>query len=267
MDLILIGPGRAGATVAFAALSAGHAVVGVAGRDSEAASAAAGRLSSQVLGWGEPLPTADLALVAVRDDAIGEVAAIYAGKADAVGGAAHLSGLVGTAALGPLGIPVASFHPLQTMPTADAGGQGLAGAWVGITSDDDFLADRLFQLAASMGARPFDLDDASKPLYHAAAAAAANYTLATLAVSQRLFEASGVPFEAAKPLVGAVVDNAFELGPIGALTGPIARGDLDTVRAQVEAVRSSAPELADAFEAMARVTATVAGVAIEEALR
>jgi predicted short-subunit dehydrogenase-like oxidoreductase (DUF2520 family) len=269
MDLILLGPGRAGVAVSLAAKAAGHGVVGVAGRDRAAAADAAASLGSPVLDWEDALPSADVVIVAVRDGAISEVAGRYAGKAAEVGGAAHLSGLVATAALDPMGIPTASFHPLQTMPTAEAGAERLAGSWIGVTSDDDYLADRLFELAASIGARPFELADAAKPLYHAAAAAAANYTLAALAVSRRLFEAAGVPFESAHPLIRAVVDNAVELGPDDALTGPIARGDVETVRAQVEAIRSSLPELAEAFEAMARATAGVAGAggSIEDALR
>ena len=103
------------------------------------------------------------------------------------------------------------------------------------------------------------MDDEDKPLYHAAAAAAANFPLAALGIAARLFEAAGVPFSAAEPLVRAVVDNAFSLGPDAALTGPIARGDLGTVAVQVAAVERSAAELAPAFRDMSRATAVVAG--------
>jgi predicted short-subunit dehydrogenase-like oxidoreductase (DUF2520 family) len=269
MDLILLGPGRAGMAVSLAAVAAGHRVVGVGARDSAGAVEAAARLDSTPIQWGADLPKADILLVAVRDGAISEVAGIHAGKAARVGGAAHLSGLTPAAALAPLGIPVASFHPLQTLPTAEAGATRLDGSWVGITSDDDYLADRLFALAASLGARPFELVESAKATYHAGAAAAANYPLAALSISRRLFEAAGVPFEAIGPLIRAVVDNALELGPDAALTGPIARGDVDTVRAQIEAVRSVDPDLAEAFQAMARATARLAGAdpAMDELLR
>jgi predicted short-subunit dehydrogenase-like oxidoreductase (DUF2520 family) len=260
VDLILLGPGRAGMAVSLAAVGAGHRVVAVAARGTDAAADAADRLAATPVAWAEPLPAAELLLVAVRDGAIDEVAATYAGKADAVGAAAHLSGLVPAAALEPLGIPVASFHPLQTMPTAEAGAVRLAGAWVAVTSDDDYLADRLFAFAASLGARPFELAEAVKALYHAAAAATANYPIAALALAQRLFERAGVPFEATTPLLRAVVDNVIEMGPDAALTGPIARGDVATLRAQIAAVRAAAPDLAPAFEAMARATARIAGV-------
>ena len=269
MNLILVGPGRAGRAVSLAAKDAGHRLVGVLARDPEAARSAAEELSGEALPWEGDLPAADLLLIAVRDDAIGEVVARLAGRVRAVEGAAHLSGLVPAAALRPLGIPWGSLHPLQTMPNPQAGAERLAGAWFAVTAEDDYLADRLFALAASLGGRPFELEDEAKPLYHAAAAAAANYPLASLAMARRLFEAAGVPFEAAGPLVRAVVDNALSLGPEEALTGPIARGDVATVRAQVAAVRSSLPELAADYEALARATARVAGTTdlVEEALR
>ncbi|MBI5157558.1 MAG: DUF2520 domain-containing protein [Acidimicrobiia bacterium] len=269
MDLSLVGPGRAGLAVTLAARRAGHRISGVLGRDQAAVAAAAERLAAPVLSWTEPLPPCDLVLVAVRDDAIAAVAERLSGLAGEAAGAAHLSGLTSIGALAPLGIPGGSFHPLQTLPTADSGADRLAGAWVAVTSDDDLLGDRLFALAASLGCHPFERADEQKPLYHAAAAAAANFTLAALAMSRRLFDAAGVDFAAATPLIDAIVANAAAMGPEGALTGPVARGDAGTVRAQVAAVRAAVPELAEHFIAMARATAAIAGTSdrIEEALR
>jgi predicted short-subunit dehydrogenase-like oxidoreductase (DUF2520 family) len=142
----------------------------------------------------------------------------------------------------------------------------LSGSWVAITTDDDLLGDRLFALAASLGCHPFELADENKPLYHAAAAAAANFSLTALAMSRRLFAAAGVDFAAVGPLIDAVVANAVAMGPEAALTGPVARGDVGTIRAQVAAVREAAPDLAEHFIAMVRATAAIAGTRIEEAL-
>jgi predicted short-subunit dehydrogenase-like oxidoreductase (DUF2520 family) len=82
-------------------------------------------------------------------------------------------------------------------------------------------------------------------------------------MSRSLFEAAGVPFGAAGPLVEAIVANAFEMGPADALTGPIARGDVGTVAAQLAAIREAAPDLAADFVALVRVTAAVAGTSDE----
>ena len=269
MDLSLVGPGRAGLALALAAHRAGHRIVGVLGRDAAKTHDAAARLETGALSWEEPLPKADLLLIAVRDDAIAAVAERLSTQAEHQAAAVHLSGLTPITALAPLRIPVGSFHPLQTIPTPEAGAERLAGAWIAVTSDDDLLSDRLFALAASIGAHPFELADEQKPLYHAAAAAAANFPLAALAMSRRLFIAAGVDFTVAGPLIEAVVANALEMGPEAALTGPVARGDVGTIRAQLAAVRTAAPDLAEHFVAMVRATAAVAGTTadIEEALR
>lgn len=260
MDLILVGPGRAGLSLSLAALEAGHHLVGVLARDTASARTAADRLGAEALSWDVDLGRADLLVVAVRDDAIEAVADRLARRAAAVDGAVHLSGLKSATALAAIaGPPVGSFHPLQTLPTPEAGAGRLAGAWIAVTSDDDLLSDRLFSFAASLGAKPFELDDSVKPLYHAAAAAAANFTLAALSMSRQLFEAAGVDFAAAEPLVRGVIDNALAMGPEQALTGPAARGDIGTVRAQLAAVRAFSPELAVDFAAMVEATARVAG--------
>jgi predicted short-subunit dehydrogenase-like oxidoreductase (DUF2520 family) len=130
---------------------------------------------------------------------------------------------------------------------------------VAVTTDDPALHGRLEELARSIGAHPFDLADGSRATYHAAAAAAANYLVACLWLAGDLFRAAGVPFEAARPLVEAVVANVFELGPERALTGPIARGDTGTVIAQLEAVARHLPEAAVDFAAVGRMVARYAG--------
>ena len=92
-----------------------------------------------------------------------------------------------------------------------------------------------------------------------AAAAAANFPLAAYAMASDLFGAAGVPWEAARPLVEAVVANAFDIGPRGALTGPVARGDEETVSAQLRAVASSNPEWKLAFARFVELLAALTG--------
>jgi predicted short-subunit dehydrogenase-like oxidoreductase (DUF2520 family) len=272
VEVILAGPGRAGLALSLALVGAGHRLVGVLARSLEGLEAASAVLPGvRWLEWHEPLPPADLLVIAVSDGAIPEVADRLAVQAVSVRGAIHLSGLTPVGALAALApvCPVGSFHPLQTLPSPRDGAARLKGAWVAVTSADDGLFHRLVELAQSLGCRPFALADDHKALYHAAASAAANYPVAALAISRRLFEAAGVGFGVAEPLVRAAMENALSLGPEAALTGPAARGDAGTVAAQMAAVRHSAPELAEAFAALARVAAQVAGTggAIEEALQ
>jgi predicted short-subunit dehydrogenase-like oxidoreductase (DUF2520 family) len=262
VDVILAGPGRAGLALCLAMVEAGHRLVGVLARRYEDLETASATLSvGRWLDWHEPLPAADLLIVAVNDDAIAGVAERLSSLAEAVGGAVHLSGLTSVTALAPLAhaCPTGSFHPLQTLPNPRDGAARLRGAWVAITTEDDSLFGLLVGLAHSLGCHPFALADDRKALYHAAATAASNYPVAALVMARRLFEAAGVGFGVAEPLVRAAVDNALALGPETALTGPVVRGDAGTVAAQVEAVRRGAPELADDFIAFVRVTAHLVG--------
>jgi predicted short-subunit dehydrogenase-like oxidoreductase (DUF2520 family) len=261
MRIALVGPGRAGQSIAIAANGAGHDVVAVAARDIERAAAVARRFDALSLAIGEPVPPVDLIVIAVGDNAIGAVAGEIAPVArNAAASAIHLSGATPVSALDPFGdhgVAIGSFHPLQTMPTPELGARRLAGAWVAVTADEP-LRSTLHEFAYTIGLKPFDLLDDDRAGYHAAAAAAANFPVAALAIAERLFEAKSVPFDAARPLVEAIVANTFESGPATSLTGPIARGDTATVTAQIKAVRETAPELAAAFESMVDATTVVA---------
>jgi len=261
VDIVLVGPGRAGLALAVRFVAAGHRVVGVVARTDESAEAGAVLVGSSPVPDGEHLPKSDLLVIAVRDDDVADAARSLAPRSAGVSAAVHVSGLTSVAALDPLAatMPVGSFHPLQTLPDPQSGARRLAGAWVAVTVFDEGLASTLDDLARSIGCHPFRLADEVKPLYHAAAAAASNYPIAALAMAERLFSTAGVPFEAARPLVEAVVANAFELGPGSALTGPIARGDVGTVGAQVAAVAHAAPDLLEHFRSFGLAVADLAG--------
>ncbi len=255
MLIELHGAGRAGGALAIAATRAGHAITSIESRDPASVEVLQGLVG--VTG-GPP----DLRVIAVSDGVIGEVAGSLVDRPAVP--TVHMSGAVPVDALGVLataGAPVGSFHPLQTLPDPVTGADRLPGAWIAVTADEPLRAT-LHDLARSLGCVPFDLDDAVKPTYHAAAAAAANFTVAALGVAARLFAEAGVPFAAARPLVDAVVANAFALGPASALTGPIARGDTATVRAQLDAV-ARIEDVAETFVDMARATARFASATDE----
>jgi predicted short-subunit dehydrogenase-like oxidoreductase (DUF2520 family) len=165
MDLTIVGPGRAGMSLGLAAVAAGHTVGAVVGRTPATVNAAAARLRAVPRLPAESLPATDLIVIAVRDDAIESVAAELAALEPVTGAAVHLSGLASVMTLDPLGdrgIPVGSFHPLQTFPTPDAGAAAWRGCWVAVTTDGAALGERLGDLATSLGAQPFPLDDEMK---------------------------------------------------------------------------------------------------------
>lgn len=266
MEITIVGPGRAGMSLGIAASRAGHDVIAVVGRTAAAAAERAAMVSARPFGFEADFPSGELLVIATRDDVIPVLAAEIADRIPPASssGAVHLSGLVPRAALDPLqsaGYKTGTFHPLQTLPTPEAGAAQLSGAWAGITADD--MRHELFTFAESIGMRPFAIEDENKALYHAAAAAAANFPLASLAMSSDLFADAGVPFEAAEPLVAAIVRNAFELGPRAALTGPVARGDVGTVSRQMDAVAGAEPGWLADFVAAVRVLARLSGNQVE----
>lgn len=254
MRLIIVGPGRAGGSVALAAEEAGHEIVGVLSRGPT-------EFDWPSLPWDAELPEADIVFIAVRDEAIPEVAERLTPHVSNAGVVAHLSGFTPVLALHDIqerGVAVGGFHPLQSLPDPETGSKALAGAFVGIDGDQ-LGVDVLTHLASSLGMEPFRLDDSARPAYHAAAAAAANFVVTALAVSADLYESAGVDPRVSRPLVERAVANAFEKGPAASLTGPIARGDIETVIGHLEAAHEVSEYVGRQFRLMAEATTIRAG--------
>jgi predicted short-subunit dehydrogenase-like oxidoreductase (DUF2520 family) len=254
VNLIVVGPGRAGGSIAIAATRFGHQVVGVLSRSSDVRYGPA-------LSWDDSLPPADLLLIAVRDDAIIEVAQRLAVVGTSIPVAAHVSGFTPVTALRALaevGVATGGFHPLQTLPDPVRGAAALGGAFVGLGGGQVALAV-LTDLALSLGMRPFPLSDEARPGYHAGAAAASNFVITALATAGDLMTAAGIEPGVARPLVEQAVANIYEGHAPSALTGPIARGDTVTIKGQIAAARDVNDDLGDQYRLMAEATAIRAG--------
>lgn len=253
LRLIVIGPGRAGGSLALAAKAAGHEIVGVLSRRPNTK-------FGPPLARDHSLPEADIALIAVKDEALPELVGSLVGKVGEVSVVAHVSGFLPVTTLGPLAdeTAIGGFHPLQTLPDPRRGSAALRGSHVAV-GGDPLAVDALNHLAASLGMTPFPLDDASRPAYHAAAAAAANFVVTALAVSGDLFGSASVDPAVSRPLVERVVANVFEGGAGPALTGPIARGDIDTVIGHLTAARDVSESVGREFRLMAEATTIRAG--------
>jgi predicted short-subunit dehydrogenase-like oxidoreductase (DUF2520 family) len=139
------------------------------------------------------------------------------------------------------------MHPLQTF-TRLRGPEQLDGAWAAVTGETGEARERGRQLAETLGLRPFALDDDARSLYHAGAAIASNYLVTLHRAASRLFESAGAPPAALVPLMTRTIENGFDL------TGPIARGDWDTVGAHVRAIHDEAPDLEPMYVALAEAT-------------
>jgi predicted short-subunit dehydrogenase-like oxidoreductase (DUF2520 family) len=213
-------------------------VVGASGRVGSAVSA---RLRERGLRLEED--DAELVLLCVPDGAISEVA-----RGIAPGPwVAHTSGATRLRALDPH-VRRFGLHPLQTF-TKRRGPEQLDGAHAAVTAETAEAREVGFELARTLGLEPFALDDAARPLYHAGAAIASNYLVTLHRVASELFDAAGAPPEALVPLMRRTIDNGFEL------TGPIERGDWETVERHREAIRATRPDLEPLYDVLAEATA------------
>jgi predicted short-subunit dehydrogenase-like oxidoreductase (DUF2520 family) len=210
-------------------------VIGARGRVGSAVSA---RLVARGLsGQG-----ADVVLLCVPDRAIAEVAAGI-GLGPWVG---HVSGGTPLEALAPHTRRF-SLHPLQTF-THDRGPEQLDGAWAAVTGETASALEVATTLAEILGPRPFALEDGRRALYHAGAAIASNYLVTLRRVAGELLATAGAPPEALDPLMRRVIENGF------ALTGPIERGDWETVERHRAAIAAHAPDVLEAYDVLARLT-------------
>ena len=210
-------------------------------------SAVAARLRER--GVGVPLAedgTAELVLLCVPDAAIPDVA----GAVEPGPWVAHVSGGTPLAALAPHERRF-SVHPLQTFTRA-RGPEQLDGAWAAVTAESAEASEQGFELAALLGLRPFALADDERPLYHAGAVIASNYLVTLQRAAEDLFLAAGAPPEALEPLMLRTVENEFEL------TGPVARGDWETVERHAAALRARRPQLEEMYGVLAKLTAMLA---------
>jgi predicted short-subunit dehydrogenase-like oxidoreductase (DUF2520 family) len=136
-------------------------------------------------------------------------------------------------------------HPLQTL-TLTRGPEQLDGAWGAMTAESDDAEVRALWLAEILGLCPFALADDKRASYHAGAAIASNFLVTLYRTASQLFEDAGAPPEALVPLMERTIENDF------ALTGPISRGDWETVERHRSALRGSGFE--QAYEALVEVT-------------
>jgi predicted short-subunit dehydrogenase-like oxidoreductase (DUF2520 family) len=203
--------------------------------------------------------TADLLLLAVPDDALpGLVEGLVADGVQVGQLVMHTSGRYGTAVLDAMtrrgALPLA-LHPAMTFTGRREDIAKLAGCSFAVTAPDP-LRPIAEALVVEMGGEPQWVDEAKRPLYHAALATGANHLSTLVSESMDLLRQCGVadPARMLGPLLTASLDNTLRVGD-AALTGPVARGDAGTVQAHVRELAGVSPEAVAAYIAMARLTA------------
>ena len=257
----VVGAGRVGTALAAALHRSGHRIVAVS-----AVSAASLRRVGDILPGTPVRPpqdvvaAADLVLLTVPDDALAPLVSGLAATGTELAGrlVMHASGRHGLAALEPAtrrgALPLA-LHPVMTFTGRPDDVDRLAGVSFGVTTPEP-LRPVAEVLVMEMGGEPVFIAEADRGLYHAALAGAANHLVTQVVQAADLLSAAGVaePFRMLGPLLGAALDNALRLGD-AALTGPVVRGDADTVAGHLAALQAAAPEALPAYLALARLTA------------
>jgi predicted short-subunit dehydrogenase-like oxidoreductase (DUF2520 family) len=264
----VVSAGRVGSVLGAALAGAGHVVIGVSAVSRLSLRRAADLLpEAPVLPPDDVVRRSDLVLLAVPDDVLpGLVSGLAATGSFRAGQiVVHTCGPRGVEVLEPAaaaGVLPLALHPAMTFTGRAEDVARLAAACVGVTVADETGWSVAEALVLEMGAEPVRVPSKARPLYHAALAHGANH-LATLVrdAVAALEHAGVVPAERLLgPLLEAALDNTLRHGD-RALTGPVVRGDLDTVRLHLRVLAESAPELLDPYRVQAARTANRAEMA------
>lgn len=259
-----IGPGTVGTALAFGLAEAGYDVVALYGRTPEPLARAVARIPSAVAAASAQgvVDAADLVFLTVPDDAIEPVANGL--DWSAATSAVHCSGAASLELLDHArqqGALVGAFHPLQSFASPEQAIKNLSGSGFAIEASDPTLEDRLSELARALGGNPLVLEG-EKALYHASAVIACNDLVTLLDAAAGLWTALGLTKEdglrALLPLVRGTIENLEAIGLPNALTGPVARGDIGTVKRNLAALERHAPETAHLYIELARRTIPIA---------
>ncbi|MGF7235678.1 MAG: Rossmann-like and DUF2520 domain-containing protein [Frankia sp.] len=242
MAVGLVGVGRAGAAVGAALAAAGHRIEAVHVRSTSSVLRAA-RLfpDARPESVAGVAAGADLVLLAVPDDALAAVVGTFVTEGGSRSGlvVGHLAGRYGLAVLEPVlagGAARLALHPIMTLAGADDDRERLRGAPFGVTADDAAAAVAA-RIVRAVGGRSVPVPEAGREIYHAALVMAGNYGATLVAAGVDLLARAGVaePAAALGPLVHAQVSGGLAVG-VGAMTGPVRRGDVETIRGHLRSL-------------------------------
>ena len=253
----IIGAGRLGASLALSLAAAGYPVRAVASRTPGSAAALVAQVGggTRARAPDELAASCELVFLTVPDDEIAAVAGAltwHAGQA-----VVHTSGALGLEVLAPAvdaGALAGCLHPLQSFPSRTGEAGRFRGVVCGVEGAPP-LGSLLERIASALGAGVVRLEGVDRARYHAAAVFASNYAVALAAAAQRAWVGAGLPAEQARPalapLLAGAARNVLEHDDlIDALTGPVARGDAETVRRHLEALDDD-PALRELYRLLA----------------
>ena len=273
MNIGIIGAGKVGCTLARAMKFAGMSISGVYSRSAESAAL----LAKEVDGiFPNDLKTtveqAGVVFITVNDDAIEDIVKKIANKFKRRSGFPlhgkaffHCSGAKSSDVLGPLrdlGADVGSLHPLMTFPDKNMPPEELEGISFCMEGDPRCL-NLAMEITDRIETNIFFLNSPEdKPLYHVGACIVSNYMNVLVDLACAVFHEIGIPAKDAMthclPLIYASLENTLTLGPSQALTGPIVRGDVNTVKTHIQAINARMPWLSDGYRILGLYAAAAA---------
>jgi predicted short-subunit dehydrogenase-like oxidoreductase (DUF2520 family) len=243
--VFIIGPGHVGRGLFRAFRASGVEVVGLHGKRPSTVATSNGNIPKEIA-------QANVVVICVRDNQLDEAIAEVAAAArdgrltrDTV--LLHTSAIAepqGLGALSGAGFPGGTFHPLVPFSDPDVSAELLRKAWIGIDGENA-AKNASRRLAGHLGARTLEIPPGRKPAYHAAAVISSNFPVVLASVAGHLLHAIGIPdasaYQAVDSLMSGAVSNMKQTMPDDALTGPVVRGDAETVGKHLRALEGSGP--------------------------
>ncbi len=263
LKLGFIGAGTVGTALAVRLSGTGYPVVAVSSRSR----ASAQRLEQAVKGCRVfdsqgVADSAELVFITTPDDAIARVASQI--KWHPGQGVVHCSGADSTDILQPAkksGAQVGVFHPLQTFASVKQAMENIPGSTIALEAGEPLLKT-LKEMATALGGHWVELKAGDKVLYHAAAVIACNYMVTLVKLATDLWQTFNVPpqkaTQALLPLLRGTIHNIETVGIPQCLTGPVARGDVGTIRKHLDALEQAAPHLVSAYRELGLQTIPIA---------
>ncbi len=258
-SIAILGMGKVGTAVGYLLRSAGYRITAIASRSIKSAEKAVKCTGGKIYAsFTDAASQADCIFITTADDAIAAVCEKIAGERGVGVGKklVHMSGAGGLDLLesaSKAGAHVSSIHPIQSFVSVEGAVKNIPGSTFGVTAEEE-IRDWAVQIVRDLGGVPFFLSDADKPLYHAAACMASNYLVVLMYMVEEVYKSVGLNRESAIkafwPLVTGTIDNIENRGTVQSLTGPISRGDIETVKIHIEAFRDRLPEFLDVYSIM-----------------
>jgi len=265
-NFAIIGTGMVGTAIGFLLKKAGYRVAAVCDKSSPALKRAISYTGGHPFKKAaEAVLEADFVLITTPDDEILNVCKEISLSASMRGKFfLHMSGAGGLDLLEPArrkGALIASIHPLQSFSSIDQAIQNIPGSYFGVTADKSSRT-KAKNIVRKIGGIPVPISKDQKPLYHAAACFASNYLVSLIHVVESIYQCIGIKGKDAKkaylPLIYGSLKNIEKSGPILSLTGPIARGDLGTVKKHLRAIKKQMPEYFPLYSTMGAIAVDIA---------